>query len=171
MNTKSAVAHLSSGAYAGPSIAMIAVLALGLLAGCSGIRLVSDYDPVTDQSLSALQQKTDDYIQKLKTEAGQPAGGYANNMAFYDGVDRDLRALEFRVNAIPNNAQTKLLVADIRKVILGDGKCSPDGTSLRDLQCMPGATGKGPSAAVLDVEERTISQTIAQALAKKQGLQ
>ena len=63
----------------------------------------------------------------------------------------------------------------IRLVILGDGKCSDEGNSLRDLHCMAASKEKGPSSVALEINRRNINQTISAALslevAKKQGLE
>lgn len=153
-----------------------------LVAGCT---LVSDYDQVTDQSLTALQKKTDDFITALKdvTQNDSGAGGFDQHQAFYQEVDRDLRQLEFRVTSIPQNDDTVKLVDNIRTVILGkpaeaggpSTECTGEGASLRDLHCLPANKAKGPSAAALEIARRNINQTISAALslelAKKQGLE
>lgn len=151
------------------------VLAAALLSGCSGIVLISDYDQETDKGLMALQQKADDFVESLKGVTGTDAGAFAKHQVFYEETDRDLRRLEFRVSSIPKNKHTEKLVADIRSALLGKGLCTTEGTSLRDLHCLPASKDKGPSKASLDVAQRSVNQTISAALslelAKKQGLE
>jgi len=151
------------------------VTLLSLLASCADIRIVSDYDEETAKSLTSLEQTTDDFIVALEKVVGTPDGAFDKHAAFYDGVDRDLRRLEFRVNAIPKNNHTQMLVKDIRAAILGAGACDETGTSLRDLHCLPASRARGPSKTALELSRRNVNQTISAALslelAKKQGLE
>jgi hypothetical protein len=145
-----------------------------LAAACSGIELVSRYDEATDSALTALQQKSDDFIESLEASAGTSDASFTKHEAFYDELDRDVRRLEFRVSSIPNNAHTTRLVAAVRQVLLGSGECSAEGTSLRDLHCLPANQATGPSPTALKSNRRNINQTIGAALnlelMKKQGL-
>lgn len=150
-------------------------LALLLLSGCSIAPLTSKYDEVTDKNLTTLQQSTDDFIVKLASESNPKARTFQANQNFYSDADKQIRHLEFRVTSIPNNTRTVKLVADVRAVILGSGQCSAQGTSLKDLHCMPSNQTKGPSPAALVIVRRNINQTIGAALAleiaKKQGFE
>jgi len=151
------------------------ILSVLLLIACSGITVISDYDEETDKSLTSLQQKTDDFVERLEGVTGTSDGAFEKNKDFYDDADRDLRQLEFRVNSIPKNGDTVELVSDIRKVLLGEGKCNSEGTSLKDLHCSPSGMQSGPSKDALVIAQRTVNQTISAALnleiAKKQGLE
>jgi hypothetical protein len=158
------------------SAAALFILALSLLvSACVSIRLISDYDEATDQALTALQQSTDDFITKLIVNAPSDDNAFEQHKKFYEDVDQQLRRLEFRVASIPKNTQTVKLVADVRASILGEGKCSEDGNSLRDLHCLPANAARGPSKAALQITQRNVNQTIGAALAlelaKKQGLE
>jgi len=160
-------------ATAGYALSLVFLAALIL--GCTTVRLISDYDEATDKALTALQQSTDDFITKLIAEAPSEKNAFDKQKDFYDDADKQLRRLEFRVNSIPKNSQTITLVKDIRAVLLGDGKCSTEGTSLKDLYCNPEGLARGPSKQSLQVAQRNVNQTIAAALAlelaKKQGLE
>lgn len=160
--------------YAGFVCGAVVLYAL-LIAGCAGITFVSDYDEVTDKSLTAIQQQTDDFIVALAGQAGTAAAAFSKHRDFYQAIDQQLRRLEFRVNSIPKNDRTVELVKKVRLVILGEGKCSEEGTSLRELHCLPDNRDKGPSAKALEITRRNINQTLSAALslelAKKQGLE
>jgi hypothetical protein len=153
--------------------AWFVLLSLAVLAGCSGIRLISAYDEATDRSLIAIQHKTDDFIEALKKTANTDAAAFDRHLRFYEDTDRDLRQLEFRVGSIPDNDRTIRLVTDIRAVILGEGRCTEEERSLRALHCLPENKFKGPSPKVLQISQRNINQTISAALklelAKKHG--
>lgn len=146
-----------------------------MMAGCAGVKLISAYDEVTDKSLTAIQQKTDDFIETLIKQSGTDEASFSKHQAFYNDIDQQLRQLEFRVNSIPKNDKTVNLVKNIRSAILGEGNGLEDGNSLRDLHCMTANRDKGPSAKVLEINRRSINQTISAALslelAKKQGLE
>jgi hypothetical protein len=146
-----------------------------LLSACATVRLISDYDEPTDKALTAIQQTSDDFITKLIADAPSEKNAFDKHKQFYDDTDQQLRRLEFRVASIPKNSQTVKLVGDIRTSLLGEGKCSADGTSLRDLHCNPDGLAKGPSKKSLQIAQRNVNQTIGAALAlevaKKQGLE
>lgn len=153
---------------------LVAVAFLSLvLSACSSVKLISDYDEPTDRALTALQQSTDDFITKLVADAPSEKNSFSKQKAFYDNADEQLRRLEFRVGSIPKNSHTVKLVGDIRASLLGEGKCSADGRSLKDLHCNPEALAKGPSKASLQLAQRNLNQIIGAALnlelAKKQG--
>ena len=154
----------------------VMVLAISLvISACTSIRLISAYDQQTDAALTALHNSTDDFITKLIANAKTSKNAYEKHKKFYEETDVMLRRLKFRVASIPNNRQTVKLVADIRASILGEGKCTADGNSLRDLHCLPENMAKGPSKVALELNRRNIDQTIGAALAlelaKKQGLE
>ena len=156
----------------------IRLVLLGLfliLSGCSADIFISDYDEPTDKALTVLQQSTDDFITMLIAKAPSEENAFEKHQKFYEDADQQLRRLEFRVASIPKNDKTKKLIADIRSSILGDGKCTQDGGSLRDIHCLPANLAQGPSKVALQINQRNVNQTIGAALAlelaKKQGLE
>jgi len=153
----------------------VAIFCAILLAGCAGAKLISDYDEVTDKSLTTIQQKTDDFIETLITQSGTKKAAFSKHQDFYMDIKQQLRRLEFRVNAIPRNDKTIDLVKKIRLVILGEGTCTSEGTSLRDLHCMTANKNKGPSAMALALCQFNVNKAISEALslelAKKQGVE
>jgi hypothetical protein len=152
----------------------VAILCATLLAGCAGAKRISDYDEVTDKSLTTIQQKTDDFIETLITQSGTKKAAFSKHQDFYSDIKQELRRLEFRVNSIPKNDKTIDLFKKIRLVILGEGMCA-EGTSLRDLHCMPANKVKGPPATALENCRLNVNKAISAALtleiAKKQGLE
>ncbi len=149
------------------------IIVLLFLSACSSVRLISDYDEVTDRSLTAIQRKTADFIDFLEKNYQSEAAGYERNIKFYNEMNKMLRTLEFRVNAIPDNSRTVALVRNIRLVILGDKSAAAQG-SLQDLHRLPQNRERGISPAVLKIARRNIDQAISAALsleiAKKRGL-
>ena len=153
----------------------VAVLCAILLAGCAGARHISDYDEVTDKSLTTIQQKTDDFIEMLIQQSGTKKAAFSKHQDFYTDIGQQLRRLEFRVNSIPTNDKTIDLVKKIRLVIIGEGMCTAEGTSLRDLHCMRAGKDKGPSTTALANCRLNVNKAISAALtleiSKKQGLE
>jgi hypothetical protein len=159
-----------------PSRLAVSVLVISLvLSACTSVRLISAYDEPTDKALMALHHSTDEFITKLIANAPSEENAYERHKKFYEDTDVLLRRLEFRVASIPNNRQTIKLVADIRASVLGDGKCTADGGSLRDLHCHADNAARGPSKVALQISQRNVNQTIGAALAlelaKRQGLE
>jgi hypothetical protein len=152
----------------------LSILALST-SGCVTVRLISNYDEPTDKGLTDIQRASDDFLMAMIANAPSEQNGFEKNKKFYDDMDQQLRRLEFRVGSIPENGHTVKLVKDIRMVILGEGKCTTEGTSLRDLHCIPDNVMKGPSQRSLIDRQQLINQTINSALAlelaKKQGTQ
>ncbi len=88
----------------------LAVVCL-VAAGCTTVRLVSDYDETTDRDVSALQKLVDDSLTAL---ARQPAPGclYGAHAPFYAAVHSALNALAMRNRARgPDNAATTAQIA------------------------------------------------------------
>jgi hypothetical protein len=154
---------------------LLACAAAALLAACAGLGRISDYDEPTDRALTALHQHTDDFLVLLIAKAPSDANAFAKHQAFYDEADQRLRRLEFRVASIPKNGKTVKLMENVRASLLGEGQCSAEGTSLKDLHCMPENLAKGPSKTALQIARRNVNQTIGAALAlelaKKHGIE
>jgi hypothetical protein len=157
------------------NLPMLLIAVIIFVSACSNVRLISDYDEPTDKALTALQQSTDDFVTKLISNAPSEDNAFEKHKKFYEDADQQLRRLEFRVASIPKNDKTKNLVSKIRSSILGDGKCSEDGESLKDLHCLPANLARGPSKVALQISQRNVNQTIGAALAlelaKKQGFE
>ena len=170
-------------------------LATAIVTGCSTITLISDYDADTDKQLTALQQSTDAFTSKMMAEIPKwdkgkksPKNSYDSQKKFYAEFDEKLRLLEFRVQSIPKNSQTKKLVSDIRAAVLlqdeQEKQCEEGGLTLKDgeearfsslqsIHCLKENKATGPSRTALEISQRNVNQIIGAALAlevaKKQG--
>jgi hypothetical protein len=71
--------------------------------GCTSIRLISDYDEITDKKVNELQEKVVNHFVKLERVIGTDEAKYQNYIDFYDGVKVDLSILEIRARAIDKN--------------------------------------------------------------------
>ncbi len=84
---------------------LLAVLILTSGAGCK-VRLISDYDEITDTSATQLQKKVEGFVHKMVSLAGTPAGTFTQNAAFYDEARTDLSAIRVRAKAFEKNDLT-----------------------------------------------------------------
>jgi hypothetical protein len=81
------------------------LLVIGI-AGCVTVRLVADYDPQIDQSVTELQRKCEVFLTSLERSAGHTEAQYDANEKFYDEARIDLSAIRVRAAAIPKNDLT-----------------------------------------------------------------
>jgi hypothetical protein len=82
------------------TIISIAVL---LVTSCTSIRLLSDYDEITDKKVTELQEKFAQYFTKLDRIIGTDEAKYDNYVQFFDGVKADISTIRVRANAIDKN--------------------------------------------------------------------
>jgi hypothetical protein len=157
--------RLSSTPHGRLLVYLSCLITLVFVAGCSTVNSAiraARYDEVTDSSLAAIQQKTDDFVASLKKNFGTDAASLENSKGFYGEIGQDLLRLETRVRSIPENVKTENLVHNIRMVILGDGTVA-DVTSLKYLHGIPGNVSRGIPMTTLEITHRNISQIISSA--------
>lgn len=97
-----------------------AVLALAVaLAGCSHVQLVAPYDAASDIELGSMLQDTTSFVAKMVTNAGTPAGSYAANTDFYDGMEGRLALLVARAEAdrVRNNCPPTRMMAQVLDLV------------------------------------------------------
>lgn len=88
----------------GPAMVMLPLLLIA--ASSCKVRLISDYDDITDRSATELQKKVEGFVHKMVASAGTPEGSYARNVVFYDDARTDLSAIRVRANAFEKNKFT-----------------------------------------------------------------
>ena len=96
--------------------AMIGILLL-LLSGCSSVRLVSDYDEITDHTVTNLQEKVATFFVKLEGTIGTKAAAYQNHIEFYQSAKVDLNTLKIRADAFGKNRIVQEQVVELTKMI------------------------------------------------------
>jgi len=74
-----------------------------LISACGEIRLISDYDEITDRKISELHQKFALHFVQLERMAGTEDANYENFTNFYDEVKVDVRVLRVRAGVIDKN--------------------------------------------------------------------
>lgn len=76
-------------------IGALLALAVIALAGCTP-KLIGDYDDTFDQGVTAVEQKTELYLAKLKSNPNTPF-----DQGFYDDITSSLAVLKTRAAALP----------------------------------------------------------------------
>ena len=70
------------------------------LFSCSEIRLIQEYDAVSDNKINSLQEKTSRFFIKLNRTFGLPENKYDKYIDFYDDFKSDIHILEIRTRSI-----------------------------------------------------------------------
>lgn len=78
-----------------------------LLQQCSTVRLIQEYDEVTDRKITSLQEKTSKFFVQMERHIGKPEAAYENFIPFYDDVKTDINVLQVRTKAIPKSDITQ----------------------------------------------------------------
>ncbi len=83
----------------------LTVIALMLITitSCQSIRLISEYDDITDKKVTELQEKSSEHFAKLERTIGTDESNYQHYVSFYDKAKADISTLKIRANAIEKN--------------------------------------------------------------------
>lgn len=95
---------------------LFSIFALSLQS-CTSVRLISDYDEITDKAVTALQEKVSRFFVQLGDELGTEQANYANYKTFYRDVKVDLASIQIRANAIDKNEIVQQQLESLKKVL------------------------------------------------------
>lgn len=70
------------------------------------VHFVSDYDEVTDRTITDLHARVEAFLPRMADAAGTPAGIYDSNKVFYTDVEAALEAMMSRAVVTPQNQST-----------------------------------------------------------------
>lgn len=87
-------------------LSVLAVAALVALAGCTPIRLASDYDERIDEAASTLQQEMDAYLTTLEALGNSSEAEFSQNEDFYRDYAVALRSVRLRAQGHRKNELT-----------------------------------------------------------------
>jgi len=87
---------------------LIAVAASLLFDGCSGIRLVSDYDEVIDKGITDFAEQFNTHVKNMGDIAGRPDGTYEANLKTYNALDSKLDVMISRASSASEGKGCKL---------------------------------------------------------------
>lgn len=71
-----------------------------LFFSCTGIRMIQEYDSISDTKITSLQEKTTRFFIKAERQIEQSQFLYENYINFYDDIKTDLNVLLVRSRAI-----------------------------------------------------------------------
>lgn len=130
---------------------IVAAMAVMILSSACTVRLIAEYDPILDSSVSALSSKVNSFLARMETTAGTPAGEYAPNAGFYAEVLGELKTLQLRTEQ-----QEKAKLIEESLVLL-----SRNIENLRSLHQAGGAAGLsvpvlGPARSALETQFRAL---------------
>lgn len=87
------------------------------LFSCSEIRLIQEYDAVSDNKIINLQEKTSRFFVKMNRTFGLPENKYEKYIDFYDDVKSDIHILEVRTKSIEKTNITEQQISSLLKQI------------------------------------------------------
>lgn len=88
-----------------------------LISSCTSVRLISEYDEITDKAVTALQEKVSRFFVKIESEVGTDQAEYENYKQFYQDTKVDLKTLKVRADAIDKNNIVQDQIAELTKMI------------------------------------------------------
>jgi hypothetical protein len=83
------------------------------LFSCSEIRLIQEYDAVSDNKINSLQEKTSRFFVKINRTFGLPENKYDKYIDFYDDLKSDIHILEIRTKSIEETNITQQQVTSL----------------------------------------------------------
>ena len=84
---------------------------------CISIRLISEYDAITDQTLTEIQEEVSSYFIKLENSVGTEESSYDNYKDQFEKIKIDLNTLEVRAKAIDKNRIVTEQIKELQKMI------------------------------------------------------
>lgn len=93
-------------------------LFISFLMSCSSVKLISDYDEVTDRTVTQLQRDVATYFVTLERKIGTNEADYINYVSFFDNAKVDLNTLQIRANAIEKNEIVQKQLVELKKMIV-----------------------------------------------------
>jgi|GEM_PF-1776721 len=133
---------------AGTLLALMLCVLSACLSGCH-VQLIMPYDPVLDQSFTALQQSTEQLFGQLEADPGSPATSYENHKDFYIKAHATLRTMRTRARFEPQSAEVLTQIDALDRSLAG----------LQQLHI--NASPNGPNAAVIHAAEGPIESQFA----------
>ncbi|QHI38663.1 hypothetical protein IMCC3317_40570 [Kordia antarctica] len=91
------------------------IICILLLQSCA-VRLISDYDNITDKTVTELQEKVSNYFVKIERAIESEEAKYENFIKQFDEIKVDLNTLEVRAAAIDKNRIIQQQVKELQKM-------------------------------------------------------
>lgn len=89
---------------------------LFFLFSCAEIKLIQEYDAVSNNKINVIYEKSTKFFVKLKRNIGLPESKYEKHIDFYDDLKSDIHILETRTKAIEKSliVQKQISALDIQ---------------------------------------------------------
>lgn len=111
------------------SLKIFILLFILIAQSCTTIRLISDYDEITDKAVTSMQDMVSKYFAKLGREIGTEKAKYENYAEYFDDMKVDLNNLKIRANAIENNQIVQNQVLELTNMVVNTEKLHKIGFS------------------------------------------
>lgn len=121
---------------------LLSVVTLCLFS-CNAVHLISEYDDVTDKSITALQEKVSSFFVDMSENLGTEKANYTHYQPFYREVKIRLTSLQIRANAMEKNEITQEQLRALKQL-------------MNELETMH-KTGF-PNQAALDISEQACNR-------------
>lgn len=93
-----------------------------LIQSCTSIRLISDYDEITDKTITQVQEKVSEYFVTLERTVGSEEGNYQHFTETFDSIKVDLNTLAVRAAAFDKNRIVQEQVSELKSMITNLGE-------------------------------------------------
>lgn len=87
---------------------LVALATILLLGGCSGIKLISDYDAVIDKGITEFAEQFNTHVKNMGDLAGTPEGAYDTNFKTYNALESKLDVMIARASSASEGNGCKL---------------------------------------------------------------
>jgi hypothetical protein len=99
------------------NFSLLAVIFFLVFQSCTSVKLISDYDEITDNTVTQLQRNTSNYFVVLERTIGTVESDYENFISFFDNAKVDLNTLEIRTAAFEKNKIVQNQIQELEKMI------------------------------------------------------
>ncbi len=96
---------------------LVSIIFLLLFQSCSSVKLISDYDEITDKTVTQLQRSVSNYFVVLERTIGTEENNYENFIQFFDNAKVDLNTLEIRTSVFEKNEIVQNQVKELKSMI------------------------------------------------------
>ncbi|GJM64585.1 hypothetical protein [Persicobacter diffluens] len=99
------------------NLSALVLMLLMLTQSCTSIRLISDYDEITDKTVTELQEKVSNYFVKIERTIGTDDAKYEHFVQQFDDIKVDLNTLEVRAGAFEKNRIVQEHFKELNKMV------------------------------------------------------
>lgn len=92
-------------------------MTMALALSCSSIRLISEYDEITDKTVTLVQEKVANYFVKIERTIGTESAEYENYTDTFDEIKVDLNTLEVRAAAFEKNRIVQEQIQELKSMV------------------------------------------------------